>query len=422
MIQLLQNIRRVTRARAEGRRERGAALVEAAIAIPLLLLVIMGSVEFGFAWEAKSASVSAMRSGVLRAATLGDKPQTDMSILQSVIGEIGADKTDQIQWVMIFKADPGMTEDARIANCQATSTDCVMYFGGPGSILEEVATTTNAQAVRDANFDDGRSPTVAGAYQCDPGMLDKNWCAAKRTEGNQDTEFGLAVRFQHEWFTGILPFTPPVFQDSTITSTFLHEGATSITPANNIPTKIGQVFGSEFNTGDIIQNGVPGFIASTGGVTSDTGGVIDVVDIRPGVTALGPFGNETVTLTVETPTPHTEVCVQFQLWVIGSWDKDSGTYGPDTFQMNINGDTSADPGTAEYAPPAFSQDDNNLNDLAFGSHSNEGHVVNVGPICQDHEGSSVSIDFVANLIQGAGWTNNDDEMWAIDGLNVSVKN
>ena len=50
--------------------DRGAVLVEAALCIPLLIVVIFGAVEAGLAWEAKSATVSGVRTGTLRASSL----------------------------------------------------------------------------------------------------------------------------------------------------------------------------------------------------------------------------------------------------------------------------------------------------------------------------------------------------------------
>lgn len=412
MFQLVQKIRRAAQSRAEGRRERGAALVEAAIAIPLLLLVIMGSVEFGFAWEAKSASVSGMRSGVLRAAAIGDKPHTDMSILQSVVGEIGADKTDQIEWVMIFKADASMTEDARIADCQATGTDCVIYFGGTGSILDQVATTTDAQTVKDDNFDDGLGAVVAGSYQCDVSKLDKNWCAGKRTDGDQDTEFGLAVRYQHEWFTGIFPFNPPVFEDATITSTFLHEGATSITPVNNVPTNIGNVFDSggfsSLANGGLVP---PGFTLNGGAVDP----AVHLDSNPPGqpIEFFGRFGSDTLNLTVPTTAPHTEVCVSFTLYILGSWDV-SGGY-KDTFSFDVN---TAD-GVKEIDDQVYARGDT-LGDLGYpgGGYQDQGRTVQVGETCVPHTGDSVDLVFSAIMTN----TNLDNEAWAIDDLSIRVVN
>ncbi len=57
-------LRRVGRVR--GRRvrgERGAALVEAALILPLILLIVFGAIEYGFAFKDASSVSSAARSG-----------------------------------------------------------------------------------------------------------------------------------------------------------------------------------------------------------------------------------------------------------------------------------------------------------------------------------------------------------------------
>ena len=53
--------------------ERGAVLLEAAIAIPLLIMLMFGTLETGMAWSAKAAATNGVRTGILRAASLGNK-------------------------------------------------------------------------------------------------------------------------------------------------------------------------------------------------------------------------------------------------------------------------------------------------------------------------------------------------------------
>lgn len=55
--------------------ERGAALVEFAIVLPLLVLLLFGVVEFGRAYNARIELTSAVREGA-RAAALSGDPQT----------------------------------------------------------------------------------------------------------------------------------------------------------------------------------------------------------------------------------------------------------------------------------------------------------------------------------------------------------
>ena len=143
--------------------DRGAVLVEAAIAIPLLLFVILGSLEFGVAWETKSSTTNGMRSGLLRAATLADQPQTDLRVLQSIIGEVGAEDSENISWVVIFNADPSFGSiDDIVDACStpieggATSATLPSYcVGYTQDTIRQVATTTDAAMFLEQNFDDG---------------------------------------------------------------------------------------------------------------------------------------------------------------------------------------------------------------------------------------------------------------------------
>lgn len=60
----------VTTPLKRGRRPRGAALVEAAIALPILIVVILAAIQFGFVYQAKAtlnhAALQAARAGVVR--------------------------------------------------------------------------------------------------------------------------------------------------------------------------------------------------------------------------------------------------------------------------------------------------------------------------------------------------------------------
>lgn len=52
--------------------ERGAAAVELALVLPILVMLLVGIVEFGRGWDAKLAVASAVREGARAAATGGD--------------------------------------------------------------------------------------------------------------------------------------------------------------------------------------------------------------------------------------------------------------------------------------------------------------------------------------------------------------
>lgn len=207
--------------------DRGAVLVEAAICIPLLLLVILGAVEAGIAWEAKSSTVSGVRTGVLRASSTADE-STDFRILQSIVGEIGTDNTDRIEWVMVFEAESGDPEQDFL-NCRSLvgaggsdAQNCIVY---DAAFIQAVRDTTTPVDFLDDNFDPGTNgldpdPTtgLTPDYPCEPGIEDSHWCASARTVNGNST-LGVAISYQHDWFTGILPFSEPLFEEFVISRT-----------------------------------------------------------------------------------------------------------------------------------------------------------------------------------------------------------
>jgi len=61
-----------------GREERGAALVEFALALPLLLVVLAGIVDFGFAFQRYEVITNAAREGARLASLPGFDDQTSV--------------------------------------------------------------------------------------------------------------------------------------------------------------------------------------------------------------------------------------------------------------------------------------------------------------------------------------------------------
>ena len=89
------------------KREDGATLVEMAFVLPVLILLIFGSVEFGLAFKERLTVASAASSAGRTGATMGTKAEADIRILEAL--EVGLyDQVDVgvIISVEIFNADP----------------------------------------------------------------------------------------------------------------------------------------------------------------------------------------------------------------------------------------------------------------------------------------------------------------------------
>ncbi|HEV3225563.1 MAG TPA: TadE/TadG family type IV pilus assembly protein [Acidimicrobiales bacterium] len=136
-------------ARGQGRSQRfrgdrGSALVEAAIALPFLVIMVFGIVELGFLFRSASVVTSSTRSGVRlmaaqygSATTSGNQANVLTAVRQTVEKDLSnraSDDTPAVLW--IYKADPstGLPLNGDFSSCSAP---CIQYtwtgsqFGSP---------------------------------------------------------------------------------------------------------------------------------------------------------------------------------------------------------------------------------------------------------------------------------------------------
>jgi hypothetical protein len=87
--------------------ERGAAMVEMAIVLPLLVLLVFGIVEYGLLFKEKLTIAAAATSSARTGATMGTRPEADFAILQALeAGLYDQVDTSILISVDIFKAEP----------------------------------------------------------------------------------------------------------------------------------------------------------------------------------------------------------------------------------------------------------------------------------------------------------------------------
>jgi Flp pilus assembly protein TadG len=64
--------------------ERGAALVEMAILLPLLIVLVFGIIEYGLLFKEKLTIAAAATSSARTGATMGTRAEADFAILQAL--------------------------------------------------------------------------------------------------------------------------------------------------------------------------------------------------------------------------------------------------------------------------------------------------------------------------------------------------
>jgi Flp pilus assembly protein TadG len=86
----------VAMTRSSPPRRRGQALVELALLLPFLMVLVLGVLEMGRAWNAKQVLTDAAREGA-RLAVVGDPSITDTSqvnpLIRRILGRAGFDST-----------------------------------------------------------------------------------------------------------------------------------------------------------------------------------------------------------------------------------------------------------------------------------------------------------------------------------------
>lgn len=86
------------------RRSRGAALIEAALVLPVLFLVIFGTIEMGWMMKSYSGASSAIAVAGRTASIAGNDAMADATILARLDQEVGGLLNDRIEYVIIWDA------------------------------------------------------------------------------------------------------------------------------------------------------------------------------------------------------------------------------------------------------------------------------------------------------------------------------
>src|SRR3954470_11074102 len=107
-------------------RERGAALVETAILIPIVVMLTFGLIEFSSAYQSSSVATAASRSGarVASAEALLPTFATDAALAAgTALRTVSADEPQEM-WVYDADDTTGLPASGNFTNC---TTKCIKY-------------------------------------------------------------------------------------------------------------------------------------------------------------------------------------------------------------------------------------------------------------------------------------------------------
>jgi Flp pilus assembly protein TadG len=171
---------RVFRKQRDG--ESGAAIVEMAIVLPLLILLVFGIVEYGLLFKEKLTVAAATTSAARTGATMGTQETADIRILEAI--EAGLfDQVDSsvLISVQIFSASP--TTGAQILG------------------LTNTYNFTPLTACRWTPCPDPTDPTFAYGGSWTPDVRD----TTLEPGGGGVEVLGIKVRYHHTSVTDIIP-------------------------------------------------------------------------------------------------------------------------------------------------------------------------------------------------------------------------
>lgn len=158
-----------------GDEERGAVAVEAALVLPLLIVLLFGIFEVALLVNDNLLMSQAARSAVRTAVALPRDPGFDTEAALAASGVLGADRQGSIEELIIYRADPATGKPASGGAASECFVDCVRY----------------------------QWDSTAEAFERVPGT---DWDASTQMAcgGRDATDFvGVEVRGRHEWATGL---------------------------------------------------------------------------------------------------------------------------------------------------------------------------------------------------------------------------
>lgn len=167
--------------------DSGAAIVEFALVLPLLVLLMLGLIEFGLAWRTKVNVESAVGLAARQNSNLGDTRQADYESLQSLIGSFGSIEGLDIDKVVIYRATGADGEPA--------DSRCFTYT--PQSFGRGISGACNIYgpdqvAALGATWTDHFGPTTTSCSSA----WDRWWCPRNRDADQGDPPDYLGVRFE----------------------------------------------------------------------------------------------------------------------------------------------------------------------------------------------------------------------------------
>jgi len=88
------------------RREDGTALIELALAIIVILMLALGTYEWGTGFSDRIGMSAASREGARVGSAAGDDSDADCAIIEAAAGSLSALAGNTVEWLWIYESNP----------------------------------------------------------------------------------------------------------------------------------------------------------------------------------------------------------------------------------------------------------------------------------------------------------------------------
>ncbi|MEO5838719.1 MAG: TadE family protein, partial [Acidimicrobiales bacterium] len=171
------------------RRESAAIMVEVVIVFPVLIVVMMGSLEFGMAWRDSTTVATALRTSARTVASHGNDGTADYYALQALKAGLSGIPTAAIGRIVVYNASSFTAPDLLCLSMTAPG-------GQTGTRACNVYTSASL-ALASTSF----SSSATGA--CPAAAVDRYFCPLTRdvVQSTVADDVGIYIQVRHDFVT-----------------------------------------------------------------------------------------------------------------------------------------------------------------------------------------------------------------------------
>jgi len=173
----------------QSRRERAAIMVEAVMVFPILIVMMMGSLEFGMAFRDSTTVATALRASARTAATQGNDGSADYYSLQALKAGLSGIPTAAIGRIVVYNATTNSAPDPTCLSMTAPG-------GQTGTRACNVYTAASF-SLASTSF----SSTATGS--CPATAVDRYFCPLTRkvVQATGTDYVGVYIKVRHDFVT-----------------------------------------------------------------------------------------------------------------------------------------------------------------------------------------------------------------------------